>query len=73
MSPLVHLYFFHFHVFFSILALFGVFLMFHWVKQLSVDIQKKAALWCLAIGGIGVLVSVPFCYLGWSLIHAVGM
>lgn len=71
MNPFLHLYLFHLHVFFSILGLFGVFLAYHWVKQLPPAAQRNVALWCLILGGIGILITVPFCLIGMRLMMPV--
>lgn len=73
MNPFLHLYLFHLHVFFSILGLFGVLLMYHWVKLLPAQSQRKVALWSLVLGGIGILFTIPFCLVGMRLMMPMTM
>jgi hypothetical protein len=71
-SPLVMLYLFHAHVILSIIAVLGVFLFYRWaVTSLKPPSLLQLAAWCLGIGLIGVLLTVPFCLAGMRLMAAV--
>jgi hypothetical protein len=63
------LYLFHAHVFFSIVAILGMTLLHAWaVRALPPPKLRRAALWTFGIGAAGVLITVPFCLLGWRLL-----
>ena len=70
MTPLMHLYAFHFHIAFSVLFFFGVFLLFHWAKLQPPEFQKRFAIFAMIIGATTVLISVPFCLAGIALMQA---
>lgn len=61
MHPLTHLYLFHAHVVFSILGFMGFGLMYSLLRNLPPPQKKKASIVLLVIGGIGVVLTVPFC------------
>jgi hypothetical protein len=67
-SHLFSLYLFHVHVFFSIVALVGVCLLYNVFRAQPIERQRVLALRCLFLGGIGILVTVPFCLAGWRLL-----
>jgi hypothetical protein len=66
---LTTLYAFHVHVFFSVMFFFGVFTLYHWVTKTEMrsNLERSAGLWTIVIGSIGVLMTVPFCLLGWRI------
>lgn len=68
-TPLVHLYLFHLHVFVSLIAIGGMMMLYHWAtRNLPPERLKRAALWTFGIGAVGVILTIPFCLLGWRLL-----
>jgi flagellar biogenesis protein FliO len=68
-SSLTMLYAFHFHIFVSLVAIFGMIMLMCWaIKYLPPEKLKRVALWTFVIGTIGVILTVPFCIVGRNLL-----
>ncbi len=68
-TPMTMLYLFHFHVFVSLVAIFGMIMFMMWaIKYLPPEKLKRAACWTFGIGTVGVILTIPFCIIGRSLL-----
>lgn len=64
------LYMFHVHVILSILAFFGLFLLYRWIITTQPPhIQGRIAVWVLILSGLGITITVPYCLAGIRLMH----
>lgn len=64
MHPLLHLYLFHLHVFFSVWFFVGVGLTYSWIKTLPSPQRKYWTFRILIFGTLGTALTVPFCIVG---------